>query len=362
MARRAAGQRGIVDLGNCWLVRVRHSDNYYVGYSGSGTRRIESLETSDREIAVARLKRFSLELERGETRDPRDVRIEEVLAHYWTAHAQKIASADAARVELRRILCHFQGRTVLAIRKNQVTEFAKALRAAGLSDGSVARTLSTLSAAINRADADDVLDHAPRTPRPDNTFWEQVAPLKGRPLRIAELRAIWRACRTSRERRYLALLMGTLSRPGALLDLSFAQVDRELGVIELNPHNRRQTKKYRPLLPLIPSLRALLPENGSGLVLATESGAPWANNKRDWRVVRERAGLDEKVTSYSIRHTMPDLMAVRKVPNSDISIWLGHQRLTDAPRTTLRYMHSVTERLSESAKVLDAIVRSVIEA
>ena len=48
--------------------------------------------------------------------------------------------------------------------------------------------------------------------------------------------------------------LNTLARPDAVLDLSPAQVDFKRRLIKLNPDGRKQTKKYRPVVPISETL------------------------------------------------------------------------------------------------------------
>ena len=55
---------------------------------------------------------------------------------------------------------------------------------------------------------------------------------------------------------FLVLLGATMARPGAILDLREGpQIDRARRLIDLNPPGRRQTKKYRPVVPMTEAAR-----------------------------------------------------------------------------------------------------------
>ena len=49
---------------------------------------------------------------------------------------------------------------------------------------------------------------------------------------------------------FCMISLNTLARPDAVLDLSPAQVDVQRRLIKLNPEGRKQTKKYRPVVPI----------------------------------------------------------------------------------------------------------------
>jgi hypothetical protein len=46
----------------------------------------------------------------------------------------------------------------------------------------------------------------------------------------------------------------TLARPSAILDLGSSQFDEAHGLLDLNPPGRTQNKKFRPILPVTPTL------------------------------------------------------------------------------------------------------------
>ena len=54
--------------------------------------------------------------------------------------------------------------------------------------------------------------------------------------------------------RFCIISLNTLARPDAVLDLSPMQVDIKRRLIKLNPDGRRQTKKYRPVVPISETL------------------------------------------------------------------------------------------------------------
>ncbi len=57
---------------------------------------------------------------------------------------------------------------------------------------------------------------------------------------------------------FLLIASNTLVRPAAILDLRPAQFDQAHGLLDLNPPDRDQNKKYRPIVPVTPTLRPWL--------------------------------------------------------------------------------------------------------
>src|SRR5690606_2538168 len=57
---------------------------------------------------------------------------------------------------------------------------------------------------------------------------------------------------------YCMIALNTLARPEAVLDLAPAQVNLVDKRINLNPKGRKQTKKYRPIVPITDTLLPFL--------------------------------------------------------------------------------------------------------
>ena len=119
-------------------------------------------------------------------------------------------------------------------------------------------------------------------------------------------------------------MLGTLARPGALLELHTRQLDFEHSLIHLNPDWREQTKKYRPTVKMPVFLRDTfqpLPEGN--VVTGTEH--PFRSVKKAFRATRARAGLEATVTPYSFRHTLTRWLRSRSVPAWEVAAQLGHR-------------------------------------
>ncbi|MED5543952.1 MAG: hypothetical protein VYD90_01750 [Pseudomonadota bacterium] len=81
--------------------------------------------------------------------------------------------------------------------------------------------------------------------------------------------------------KYLRIAVATWSRPDAIYELTAAQWHREAGVVALNPARRRQTRKYRPTLPLARQLHAWFDTvEGRFVPVSTVRGA-WDNMRKE---------------------------------------------------------------------------------
>src|SRR6185295_8811657 len=148
---------------------------------------------------------------------------------------------------------------------------------------------------------------------------------KGRPITPAELAQLFNAVRSRHMMMFLLIASNTLARPAATLDLRPAQFDSTHALLDLNPPDREQNKKYRPIVPGTPTLFPWLElPVGPGERYVSHRTKPIRSILHAWRITRDAAGLDERVTPYSIRHGMARELRKRRVPTEQIKLFLGH--------------------------------------
>jgi integrase len=142
----------------------------------------------------------------------------------------------------------------------------------------------------------------------------------------------------------------TLARPDAVRGLCPFQVDFNSRLIQLNPPGRRQTKKFRPTLPIT---ETLLPW------LRVWDGSPYVNYRgkpvRDIgnSFARVGAAMGLNVSPYCIRHTMATELAKASVPEGQIARYLGHVPI-GTKRATEFYIHYRPNFLGEAVAAIDA--------
>ncbi len=181
----------------------------------------------------------------------------------------------------------------------------------------------------------------------------------GRPIVPAEMARLFDAAKSRHALTYLMIATCTLARPAAVLDLRGAQFDEEHKRINLNPPGRKQNKKFRPILAAAPSLLPWLTRTSSpGQRFVSYGGAPIKSIKTLWDLMRDEAGLDDRVTPYSIRHGMAREMRKRKVPGEQISIFLGHlPKGSDA--TTSIYAPYDPDYCSEAITAIESVLSEI---
>ena len=138
-----------------------------------------------------------------------------------------------------------------------------------------------------------------------------------------------------------------------------AQFDESHNRIDLNPPGRRQNKKFRPVLAGAQTLKPWLTavDNPTQRYVSYGRGAI-KSIKTAWELLRQDAGLDDRVTPYSIRHGMAREMRKRKVPKEQISIFLGHLP-KDSDATTSIYAPYEPEYCSEAITAIESVMNEV---
>ncbi len=126
---------------------------------------------------------------------------------------------------------------------------------------------------------------------------------------------------------YLRAAVATLARPDAILDISTdpdrRQWNSARAVLALNPGNRRQTKKYRPIIPV--------PRQFGPWLDATEGFLIPINSIRAaWDSMAERLALpgDGEAGTKLIRRSLAKMLRDRmpKADWTEIEMMLGHDR------------------------------------
>lgn len=162
---------------------------------------------------------------------------------------------------------------------------------------------------------------------------------------------------------FILIALYTGARRGAILDLTWSQIDFIRGHMNLNPPGRQQTKKRRPIVPIHPKLlghlrrahrKAISPYVISGptcLVMDDDGRSTWrpmTTIKTGFNSAAQRAGIPD-CTPHTLRHTSAVWMAARGVPLRDIAGMLGHSE----SRTTELYAHHSPEHLRRVFRAFD---------
>src|SRR5690606_15714303 len=119
---------------------------------------------------------------------------------------------------------------------------------------------------------------------------------------------------------------------------------------------RPQTRKRRPVVPMSQILKLWLCEAPTGHIVQYRN-KPVKKLNAAWRNMRRRAGLDDEVNPYSIRHTMATELRARGVPELEIAGMMGHQMPN--VRSTGRYAKYRPDYLSAAVEAIDDVLNEI---
>jgi integrase len=347
-------------IGDYWLSQRRGSAHWCRTWYDTATRqtRRESLGTTDfQEGKLALYEWFTRHGKIGDKKQAAaDTPLALVLLRYYEQHGRTLASAEMIRMSLGYWTEFFGEDTVREVTPARQREFIAWLEKGGergpRSKGYIKRILTDGKSALNRAHREGEIDAVPFVVPGEDS------PARDRVLTVAESAALWRAADQPHTRMFLALAYGLLARPEAVLGLTRGSVDFGRWLVTQNPPGRKQTKKFRPVVPVAEFLRPMLEAAPEG-PLVEWHGKPIASFKTAWRKLRARAGLEAAVVAKTIRHTMATELRAANVPEAEIQGFLGHKAFGGKTEVYAKYR---PDYLGEATAAIDAYMARVLAA
>ncbi len=317
------------------LIKRSGSPRWYITWTeGRRSRRVPT-GTEDHGEALKVLHLFALEHDKAPEVRPEEMPIATVLGKYYDERASKLPSAETAMIAINRLNAFYGIAPVSVIDTASNERYQIQRLAEGVTWQTINRERMVLRAGLNHSRKYHGLKLSPYVPtiREGDPDASPVEP-RGRPLTIPEMAALYRSAKSEHVRLFFLVLLGTMCRPDAARDLRISgQLDFRQGVVDLNPKGRKQTKKYRPTVPMAAFIHQAF--KGVKREFAIEyHGERIASTKTAWRRLRADAGLGPDVNPYSIRHTVSRELRRRRVPGEQIELMLGHRR---PDRTTQIY-------------------------
>jgi integrase len=322
-------------IGDYWLSKRPGSDAWCRTWFDASTRqtRRTSLGTSDFQEGQLKLAEWFARYGKVGKQPAAEATLGNVLVRYWEQHARDIPSKEFAQIALGYWTEFFGPVTVsevTAARQRQFIEWMRGRRVPPLSDGYIKRVLSVGKAAMSRAYREGEIEAVPYILTMTDPPPQDVV------LSLADSAALWLAAELPHERMMLALLYGTLARPEAALDLRKEFMDFDRRLLSQNPPGRKQTKKYRPVVPVCDFLLPWLEAAPSG-PLVQWRGKGIGSFKTAFRKMRMRAWLPKHVVPKTIRHTMAVELRAANVPEAEIQGFLGHRAYSGKTEVYAKY-------------------------
>lgn len=287
----------------------------------------------------------------------------EVFGRYYEKYASKLPSAESAKKSLWYWTEFFGDITVDDISIDRQEEFVEHLRGLGQADGYVSRILSVGRSALNRARKRGEIRNVPFIPDVMDEQDRRDRDPKGRPLTMAEVGRILDSIddiQGGHMMPFCMVMMNTVCRPDAALDLQSPQLDWDSSLVQLNPPGRKQTKKFRPIVPMTETLKFHLADT-DGPIVSDVDGELMESVKKAWRGMRKRAGLEEDllVQPYSFRHTMGRALRKQGAPGEQIELMMGHIRPTGRSSVTSIYAPYEPDYCRDVVIAIDRVMTEV---
>jgi integrase len=338
-------------IGSYFLDKRPNSSSWCACWFDPATRqtRRASLGTSDFQEAKIRLAEFVTKHATLKHAEPDGVLLEVILIRYWEKHAKAIPSAEQAQYALGFWSDYFAGAVVSEIGPPRQKAFIQWMRGKGLKPSYISRVLSVGRAALRLAWKEGELVTVPFVMDVERDLEQEAE--RFRNLEMEEVaRFLAAAVRVPHLLIFSMICLNTLARPDAALDLGPMQVDLKRRLAKLNPEGRKQTKKYRPVVPLSNTLLPWLSQC-DGLRYVLYRGKPVADAKGSFAQIASAAGIN-KASPYCLRHTMATELRARDVPEWEVRGMLGHK--SREARTTERYAKYRPDYLGHAVRAVDA--------
>jgi hypothetical protein len=405
-----AAKGGIYQRGAFWLDYDRgaggvpKNDWLYICWYDQAQGRIRRKSTRERDVRLAcdALDRHYLAVHSPSAQERETYTVSEALTDYWLEHGSRVSSAEAIRARLKlitrfmdieanagRLLDPFlpkqvDGRwiqrfrdwakadPIVARRKNEQGEWvvsSQRRRSASTVEESVIQLKAALNFTQKRSGHVPSFEHKTRA---------QVTPTRNDRLSVAAIaelldftvkgsgRYAGHADRLLPLRRYIIAAVTTLARPDAIIDMSVArsrgQWHPDMGVFDLNPAGRLQTKKYRAAVPVVGLLGEWLEATDEWFVSArrnigSKEDPIWqqyrvAAVKSAWNTARAELKLPCGWGPKLLRHSTATLLANRRVPPTELKLLMGHEALQGSQNA---YIIFAPDYLARSREVLEEI-------
>ena len=293
------------------VINDKPSRVWYVLYRYRGREHRVSTRQTDRRAAERFLVQFSARL----SEPPDSITVNYILDQY--EHAKSDAKSIAKiRSHLRPVREAVGYRGLPGLGDYCSKNLARTWRAAGRSDGTIRTRLLYLRSALAWAEKTELIEQAPYIPAP------QPGPPRERYLTRDEFRQLYAAAEEPHLRIFLALGVYTGLRNGAILSLTWSDIDIEAMLIRPrggSPNKKRAIVRINTPLALALSTAWAVRD---GPYVIHWNGKPIKSIKRAFHRAARVAGLQD-IRIHDLRRTCASWLAINGVSMDRIGLILG---------------------------------------
>lgn len=360
----------LFQIGDYWIAEHPCSSNYSIVWYDSHVRRTRRKTThiSDFEQAKLILADYvrNQTIRSGNAKRPNELPVNDAINYYMQRKMQPCNPSRPSSVSALRLLTKFFVAYNIGYvsdltpdvvdeyahwRRKYSTEYRKAIGRVPqlLSNATITRELTVLSAALNYCEKRGVLTSAP--------FIQKLPSPPARELWLTpeDINKLIKAASSQLLRDYILLALHTLQRPRYLYELQIEQVDLKRRSIDFRLPGKIQNRKRRPVIrisdTLLPILQRRIADSQSGFVLEHNGRPIKTSLKKSFKEAVRRSGLSDETVPYTLRHTGATWLAQQGVPLRDISGMMGHTE----QKTTEIYAKHHPDFQKDATAVLDAM-------
>jgi len=338
-------------VGEFWLSQRKNRENWYITWYNQEKRRNDYASTGTGNLQTAKLIINKHFIDHGIIEDTTgEIMLDELLIRYYQKYALiETKRPDVIRYSLKYWSDYFVNATLSKVDHKSIDKFILHLQKQGKANGTINRILCDGRSALNRAYKYGEIAAAP--------FIKSLP--KGKPFKFRptakQIAKFIDACDTERMFRYIIIRLCTACRGDAVFDLTLDQINFEDNLIDLNPQGREQTKKYRPIVPMSPTLKFWLKQWNDCEYLINYKDQRVKSNKKAFVATRERAELPELFIGKSIRHVVATELRRQRVDRWEVSGLLGHSTGT----TTDDYAIYDPKYLSQAIEAIEVFMLKI---
>lgn len=286
---------------------------YIVTGSGGNSKRL-STRTRDRDTAEQYRAQYLAGIRNAPP--PPSALVAGLLERYAAEHGSRTRSLQTIRHHIKQLAPFFGKLAPEHISNRTLLDYAKARHGKGIKDGTVLRELGTLKAALRFAAGNRWIAPIPPLQSPVST-----PPPRDLWLTRPQVARLLEAAKSHHIRLYTLIALSTAARMGAILGLTWGQVDMERGLIDFG---RGWGNKRRAIVPINDDLRAALQD---ALILRQSDyviewcGKPVASIKKAFGRLADDCGIE--CSPHVLRHTAATWLVMDGVPLAEVARLLG---------------------------------------
>ncbi|GAB5387035.1 MAG: site-specific integrase [Alphaproteobacteria bacterium] len=296
------------------LWKRKNGQWYFCYEDNTGRTRQRSVGTQDEAIAKLELARYREELRQAPLRDRRIVSIVDA----YLQDRKNVRSIDTLHFTCKPLREHLGGLAGDELDDLMIAEYISVRRDLGRADGTIAKELRILRAALNLAERRGIIERAPK-------YRIELKASRAREYWITrdQARLLVAHCEAYHIKLFCELALGTAARKSAILELTWDRVNFETGMISFGAGHGN---KRRSTVPMNTRLREVL--DGAWMIATSDFVIEWNSKpvkdiKTGFKAAVKRAGLPAHVTPHVLRHTVATWMAMDDVPLRKIAKYLG---------------------------------------